>query len=345
MSLWRPVAAVRNAQTAAEALELKLADLMHHAPEDVQVAALRCVTRLKMISAGALLSEAVANSKLSSEVRAQALRTIAALDLPAFQTALDLARKDPDEDLRKIALRLEGKLRSPDSLKRIATTLQQGSICEQQAALATLATFPGTPADELIGQWLDRLLDGSVAKELRLDVLEAAEKRNADFVKQKLAAYVARQKEEPLTTYAPAMFGGNPADGKKIFFERPEAQCVRCHRINGQGGDVGPDLSHIAAQKDRHYLLESIVLPNKQIAQGFESVLVLLKNGDSYAGVLKSETPSELLINSPDTGVITVKKADIQSRKKALSPMPEGMGQILSKHDLRNIVEYLSTLK
>jgi quinoprotein glucose dehydrogenase len=346
VGLWRPVAAERHSETAAEALEPRLADLLHQPPEDVQVAALRCVRRLRMSNAGALLSDTVADSKQSSEVRAEALRTIAALDLPSFETALDIARKDRDEDLRKVALRLEGKLRAPDSLKRIAATLESGSTSEKQTALATLGTFPGTAADELIGQWVDRLQAGSVPRELCLDVLDAAGKRSAESVKQKLAGYEAkRSKDDPLAAYDPAMFGGNASDGKKIFFEKTEAQCVRCHRINGQGGDVGPDLSHVASQKDRHYFLESIVLPNKQIAQGFDSVMVVLKDGDSQAGVLKSETPDELVLNTAEKGLVTIKKTEIQSRRAALSPMPEGLGQILSKQDLRNIVEFLSTLK
>ena len=70
-----------------------------------------------------------------------------------------------------------------------------------------------------------------------------------------------------------------------------------------------------------------------------------MKDDQSYAGVLKSETPTELVLNSPDTGPITVKKSDIESRQKALSPMPEGIGQILSKQDIRNLVEYLGGLK
>src|SRR5439155_20102348 len=155
-------------------------------------------------------------------------------------------------------------------------------------------------------------------------------------VKQKLSAYRAsRPKDDPLASYRETLLGGDAVQGKKIFFERAEAQCVRCHKINGQGGDVGPDLSHVGGQKDRRYLLESIVLPNQQIAPGFESVLVILKNGERYAGVLKSETDDELIINSPDNGVVKVKKADIQSRRKALSPMPAGMGQVLSRQDLR----------
>ena len=87
------------------------------------------------------------------------------------------------------------------------------------------------------------------------------------------------------------------------------------------------------------------MLPNKQIAPGFESVTVLMKDGETYAGVLKSEDAAQLIINSPDTGLLTIKKDQIQSRRKSLSPMPEGMGQILSKEDLPNLIEFLSGLK
>ena len=120
---------------------------------------------------------------------------------------------------------------------------------------------------------------------------------------------------------------------------------MRCHKIGGEGGEVGPDLSHVSAQKDRHYLLESILLPNQQIAPGFESVGVVLKNGDSYAGVLKKETADELVLNSAETGLLPIKKVDIESRRTSLSPMPEGLGQILSKRDLRDLVEFLSQQK
>jgi quinoprotein glucose dehydrogenase len=346
VGLWRPVAAVRHTETAADALQPQLSTILKGAPEAVQVAALRCVEQLGMTSAGALLSELETNTKLPSEVRAQALKAIAGLNLPTIEQALDLARKDEDEDLRKTATRLEGRLTKSDPVNRVATTLQSGTLGEKQNALATLATLPGVSADELIGHWVDQLQAGRVPKELRLDVIEAAQKRPADSVRQKLAKYEAScPKDDPLAPYEPALFGGTAIDGKKVFFEKPEAQCVRCHRVNGQGGDVGPDLTHVASQKDRQYLLESIVLPNKQIAQGFDSVTVVLNDGDVQAGVLKSETPTELVLNSADHGAVILKKADIKTRRAALSPMPEGLGQIISKEDLRNLVEFLSSLK
>jgi len=56
--------------------------------------------------------------------------------------------------------------------------------------------------------------------------------------------------------------------------------------------------------------------------------------------VLKSETADELAINSPEDGLRDGEKSDLKTRDKGLSPMPEGMGQILSKEDLRNLVEF-----
>jgi quinoprotein glucose dehydrogenase len=346
IGLWRPVPAVRPNQTAADALRPQLGALLHSGPQEVQVAALRCVERLQISSAGALLSETVANTKLPSDVRAQSLKAIAALNLPTLESALALARNDDDEDMRKMATRLEARLASSNPVQRIVSTLRSGTIGEKQNALATLATLPGVAVDDEINQWLDRLETGKVPKELRLDVIEAAGKRESETVKQNLAKYEAScSKTDPLAPYDPALFGGSAAAGKTVFFEKPEAQCVRCHRINDQGGDVGPDLSHVGSQKDRQYLLESMVFPNKQIAQGFDSVTVVLKDGDVQAGVLKRETPSEIVLNSPDHGAVALKKTDIQTRRTALSPMPEGLGQILSKQDLRNLVEFLSSLK
>jgi len=346
VGLWRPVAAVRSSQTAADALRPQVDAILHSSPQEVQVAALRGVERLQITSVGALLFQTMSDTKLPSEVRAQALRAIAGLNLPTLEQALALARKDEDEDMRKLATRLEARLPSSDSVQRIVATLQGGTVGEKQNALATLATLPGASADDVIGQWLEQLRSGSVPKELRLDVIEAGGKRTSESVKQKLADYEATcSKGDPLAPYEPALFGGSAAAGKTLFFEKPEAQCVRCHRINGQGADVGPDFSHVGSQKDRRYLLESMVFPNKQIAQGFDSVTVVLKDGDVQAGVLKSETPETIVLNSPDSGVVTLKKAEIKSRRAALSPMPEGLGQILPKQDLRNLVEFLSSLK
>jgi quinoprotein glucose dehydrogenase len=89
-----------------------------------------------------------------------------------------------------------------------------------------------------------------------------------------------------------------------------------------------------------------VVLPNADIAPGFENVLLTLKNGSLVAGIVSSENGSEITLSPVDgSKKVTVKKSDIGERTRAPSPMPEGLGEVLGKRDLRNVVEYLSTLK
>ena len=236
--------------------------------------------------------------------------------------------------------------KAADATGPLAAVLENGTIAARQSALTTLGGLAGDAADRLLAQWLDRLIAGKVPKEIQFDLLEAAGKRASASIKDKLQQYAAMQpKDDPFAGFRESLFGGNAASGKKIFLERPEASCVRCHKVKGEGGDVGPELTGIITRHDRNYILESIIYPNKQIAPGFESFLVKMKNGQVYAGLLKSEDANEMVLNSPEDGIIKLKKSDIQSREKGLSPMPEGMGSILSKQDIRDLVEFLATLK
>ena len=74
-------------------------------------------------------------------------------------------------------------------------------------------------------------------------------------------------------------------------------------------------------------------------------MVVTMKSGTTYAGTVKSESAAELELNSPEDGLLKIKKADIQTRERGLSGMPEEIRQVLSKHELRDVVEFLWTLK
>ncbi len=146
-----------------------------------------------------------------------------------------------------------------------------------------------------------------------------------------------------MTRSREALAGGDAAAGERIFFTLIEASCVRCHKINGRGGNVGPDLTHIGAKQSRQYLLESIVDPNKQLAQGFESVILSLTNGTVVSGILKSEDEKEVRLMTADGKLIAVPKRQIDERIRGKSAMPEDL--VRSKRDLRDLVEFLAGLK
>ena len=68
------------------------------------------------------------------------------------------------------------------------------------------------------------------------------------------------------------LIAGDPARGKKIFWDHPVAACKNCHMLGGVGSTVGPALDGIAARQNAAYIKESLLEPNKVLAQGFEKL-------------------------------------------------------------------------
>ncbi len=121
--------------------------------------------------------------------------------------------------------------------------------------------------------------------------------------------------------------------------------CIRCHRAGGDGGDAGPNLAEIGAKQTRAYLLESIVKPNAKIAPGFDTIVVTLKHGTVAAGIVARETTDTLALRNTDNKLVEMAKADIAKRESAPSGMPEIYQTLLTKTQLRDVVEFLASLK
>jgi quinoprotein glucose dehydrogenase len=103
----------------------------------------------------------------------------------------------------------------------------------------------------------------------------------------------------------------------------------------------------VGNRQDRRYILESILYPNNKIADGFQTVIVTLKDTSIQVGTVKGETDTELTLTPPIPGAppVTVKKAEIKTRENAPSGMPPGFDHALSRRELRDLVEYVANLK
>jgi quinoprotein glucose dehydrogenase len=201
-------------------------------------------------------------------------------------------------------------------------------------------------ADGLLAEWLDKLLVRQVPPELQLDLLEAAVRRSTAEIKEKLACYEAScRRDNPVALYREALAGGDAEVGQKIFYTKAEVSCPRCHKIKGEGGEVGPALDGIGARQSREYLLAAVVDPNRDIARGFETVVVTLKNGQVHFGIVKAEDGEAVCLMTPEGKSLRVPKAQIQERQRGKSAMPEDLTRFLSKTDVRDLVEFLAGLK
>jgi quinoprotein glucose dehydrogenase len=195
---------------------------------------------------------------------------------------------------------------------------------------------------------MDNLAAGKLAPEVRLDVYEAARKRPG--LSGKIQQWTASlPKDDPLAPYRLSIAGGDADRGKKIFREHATAQCFKCHKCEGGDSLVGPDLTKIGASKDREYLLESIVFPNKRIAEGFQIVVLELTDGATVAGRLLQETKEQLKIETVDGAgkplAVNVLVKKVKTRTSAPSPMPEIIRDQLTRQELRDVLEYLATRK
>ena len=337
----------RNAADAAAALAPLVVTLLGENSDAIRIAALNAAGANKLAAATQTITMLATNSNASGAVRAASLDALAAMDSPKLGALVIASLESPDKTLTEAARKLAGKISPAAAVKANAAVLGKGGLREQQQALATIAAETGTEADAVIAQQLDLLLAGKVKAGLVLDLLEAAAPRKDAAIQKKLAAFEATRKaDDPLARWRECIEGGESKAGKTVFAEKAEAACMRCHKVKGEGGDVGPDLAEVGKKMGREFVLRSIVDPNAVIAKGYDNVMVTLKSGDITAGLLSAETADDITLKNPaDAKLQRVKKADVKERMSLPSAMPPGMGEVLTKRELRDLVQYLSALK
>jgi quinoprotein glucose dehydrogenase len=345
VGLWRPLKE-RPSTDVAQALRPALASLMT-GPDTIRTEGAKLAAKHGMKEIGPALRELVADGKRPVGVRIASLQALETLKDAKLQETANQAMRDDDPRLRHQGRRIVLKaLPKADAVKLLATVLQDGAIVERQGALALLAKVQTPEADGVLEEWVDQLVAKKAPAEILLDIVLAASENKNPAINKKLAQYEStRDTKNPVSVYREAIVGGDVDSGRKIFFEKSEVSCLRCHKINGVGGEVGPDLTGIGKKFKRDYLLESIVDPNKQIAKGYESIVITLHSGLIKTGILKSEDAKEVRIMTSEGQLLSIPKSEIDERARGPSAMPSDVVQKLSRTEVRDLVEFLAGLQ
>jgi quinoprotein glucose dehydrogenase len=335
----------RSPTLAADAIRPALGGIFS-GPSAVRTEGARVAAALGIKEVGPALAEIISDRMQPPAARVAALRGLDSLKDAGLTDAMKTALADPDPRVRNEGRRVQVKFQPEEAVKALDAALQGQDLTERQGAMAILGEADTPVAEAVIGRWLDQLLAKQVPAELQLDLLEAAGKRSTEAVKEKLARYEAgRATDDPLAAYREALTGGNAEAGMQIFLNKLEVACLRCHKVGGEGGDVGPDLSKVGAQQKREYLLESIVAPNRQIAKGFETINLALKDGKTITGIVRDDDGKQLRIITAEAQIITIPKDQIEARESGKSPMPEDVMKNLTRFELRDLVEFLANQK
>ncbi len=348
----------RKAEIAVDALRPVLAKVFVGSAS-VRKEAAECAKKLGLTDAGPLLFATVTDAKQPANLRVDSLFALEEVKGKELETALKMMSESEEPKLRGAVRVIRAKADPKAAAKDLPALLadDMAAVVEKQMAFEALGKLPESKeADDALAAWCDKYLDGKVPDALKLDVLEATKAR-AEKDKLKLYADLrgklkavdtaarAAEAKDHLSRNREALAGGDAARGRDIFLNSAAVYCQRCHKLDGQGGEVGPVLNGIAKEKTREYLLESITHPNKQIAKGYESVLLTLLDGRTVTGVLKSKDKKEYVIGTPEGKIVTVPAGDVDGERPDKSAMPDDLVKKLSKRELRDVVEFLSGLK
>jgi putative heme-binding domain-containing protein len=135
---------------------------------------------------------------------------------------------------------------------------------------------------------------------------------------------------------------GDSERGRRLFFDVKGLACVKCHAVGGVGGKVGPDLAGIALRYQREDLMTSVLEPSRQIANGYETLIITTADGKQLIGVFKGETADAVRLMDAEGKLHTVAKKDIDERRiSPISTMPNGLADGMTLQDFADLIAFL----
>jgi quinoprotein glucose dehydrogenase len=353
LAAWRPAAA-RDVAAARAALEPLLAGILAAAADtetDLVSAALSAAAAVGCAGVGPMLEAAVADDGRSPEARATALQALAVVDEAAgLARARDCAAA-AESPLRRASrkVRATHEPAAAVAAEFVAVALSEDGdlpLAERQQAIDLLAASDEPAAVDGVRAVADAVEAGRLEPALELDALEAVERR----LDAGTAARLRTVREAAATAagippgWHDVARGGDADRGRRVFFDNAAVGCVRCHRAEGRGGNAGPPLDGLAGSRDRGHLIESIVAPSARFSDGYAATIVTTTDGRSVHGIVEADDGERLAIRTAD-GTLHVLAADeIDERASGASAMPAGLDSRLTRRELRDLVEWLSTL-
>jgi len=278
--------------------------------------------------------------------RLRLVETIGALGLDeAAPVLLEVLGRSSRPVLREAALRALGELDAPDLPAAILSRWTALDSRLREQALGVLVSRTA---------WAQKLLEavGGAGVISKSDVPDEIAERIRLFRDEQLDALVDRyfgarklassgEKAQRIAELAAAIRSGPEGDaarGREIF----SARCARCHRLFGEGGDLGPDLT-AQERKNLDNLLLQIVDPSVGIREGFTQFVVTTTDGRVLTGLVTAREAERIEIRDPSGQSWTIPAARIaDERAAATSLMPEGLLDDLDETAARDLFAFLT---
>ena len=275
------------------------------------------------------------NRKLSGSLRVSFFDRLLETDDGMPDDLLSRLFDDSSEQVRALALG-QGYLREIDAASQAIPEAVR-SPTDWLVAREAIKRIGEKHPEQLIEFWTSR--SKGINPAVWLDLYNAMTESQSEKVRKFAKSY---HDGDPARIHPMTITGGDAAKGEAVF--RNQGACVQCHKMNGEGGEQGPDLSLVGIRLKRQKLMESVIYPSAEITPGYGLTTVQLKSGDMASGRLISENKEEVVLAALDGKEITYPRTEIAELSPPISAMP-AMGAMLAPQDLRDLVSYLASAR
>jgi putative membrane-bound dehydrogenase-like protein len=293
------------------------------------------------VSIRATLS-AINDANLSVEQRASAIEATKDLKNDAAREALlqAVGNKNPELLVRDAlqALGRVGNDRLADELLNLWSTLTPAT----RTAAADVMITKSRWAVALLTALEEKRVSPS---ELSMTTIRAFADSKNEFVRQRATAAIGRIRpadadKQKIIVQKKNMIQAGPPPDLQAGHELAKKTCLICHKLCGEGAEVGPDLTG-SGRSTLDALLQNVIDPNQVIGKGYENVEIETKDGRTLSGRLVEDTDTRVKLLSAGPKEEVIAKSDIAStRVSQVSVMPEGLEQ-MPDADFRNLILYV----
>lgn len=312
--------------------------------EKVRLAALALARSVRTEDAEKALIAIAKDKSAGNDERRRTISALRGYENESFVPLLDeLVGSNDDPGFQGELLRTLASLDFGDALRKSQSLLDSKSPELRREGIAVLGQKP-EGALKLVNLYND----GKLPAEDLPTVIEAVRSHSTPelqaatqiMLKNKLLAAPTGDEAARLREFVAQR--GNAERGREIYLDAKKGNCASCHRLEGSGGNVGPDLTRLWDTLSFDKRVESILDPSKEIKEGFNTFRVATKDGKILSGLLLSDVPEGVTLKDAQGQEVRIPVSEIDEKgNDPSSLMPAGVVGHLSFEELADLLFFL----
>lgn len=322
-----------------------LLTLLDEQEPQLRLAVLQALEMGRVAKAAPRVTQLLADRTRPLPERTAAARALRALGDPAAVAALRDALAEQPVALRLEALRSLALLDPAAGRKEALPLLDADDAALQREAVQTLGRDPA--GAKQVGE---RFLARKLPRELLPGVTEAL-RRHAGTSPELARLLTEVMRGGLLVSLDPAEVRrvqelvrtrGNAQRGKTLYLTNKTLACFTCHRLEGVGGNAGPDLTRLWETHSLDKVLEALIDPSKEIKEGYQAYVVTTTRGQVYTGLKVAQTADEVVLREATGKEIRLPAKDVEEMVPAKqSLMPDNVVSQLTFEQFLDLVAFL----